>query len=168
MLKFFPKILVCTEQFPLLKGARGMFLVIIPTILENTDFTSLQRGRKSCKLWIFVQKINALKFAKQNLTALAFKGGEKSCKFSNFVQKINVKKFAKQNLTALLKAGVIGSSIFRFLLVRICNPQPLFTRLWRVVAFITLARGEKNIGCGQNVLTSRHYFLEPITPALKV
>jgi len=28
---------------------------------------------------------------------------------------------------------------------------------------LKLARGEKNIGCGQNVLTSNYYFLEPIT-----
>jgi len=66
-----------------------------------------------------------------------------------------------------LAAGVIGSSNLQLLLVRTCSPKPLLARLWRVLGTFTLARGEKNIGCGQNVLTSIYYFLEPITPALE-
>ncbi|MFK7980493.1 MAG: hypothetical protein AB8G86_10955, partial [Saprospiraceae bacterium] len=63
-----------------------------------------------------------------------------------------------------LLAGVIGSINFRIMLVRTCSPQPILARLWRVLVPKTLARGEQDRGCGQNVLTSSLHFLEPITP----
>ena len=51
---------------------------------------------------------------------------------------------------------------FRFLLVRIFNLTPFFARLWRILNSVKLARGEKNKGCGQNVLTSKQHFLDPV------
>ncbi|OED45699.1 hypothetical protein AB832_01305 [Flavobacteriaceae bacterium (ex Bugula neritina AB1)] len=68
MLKFLPKILVSTSQFPLLKGVRGMLKVILSKNIP--PLAPFKGGKIPYKISNFEQKINALKFAKENLTPL--------------------------------------------------------------------------------------------------
>ena len=72
MLKFFHEDFDLQEVFPPLAGVRGWILGNFVLIHPPTPASG---GENPCKPPNFVQKINALKFAKKNLTALPFEGG---------------------------------------------------------------------------------------------
>ena len=71
MLKFFHEDFDLQEVFPPLAGVRGWILGNFVLIHPPTPASG---GENPCKPPNFVQKINALKFAKKNLTALPPEG----------------------------------------------------------------------------------------------
>ena len=71
MLKFFHEDFDLQEVFPPLAGVRGWILDNFVLIHPPTPASG---GENPCKPPNFVQKINALKFAKKNLTALPLEG----------------------------------------------------------------------------------------------
>ena len=71
MLKFFHEDFDLQEVFPPLAGVRGWILGNFVLIHPPPPASG---GENPCKPPNFVQKINALKFAKKNLTALPLEG----------------------------------------------------------------------------------------------
>ena len=79
MLKFNPEVFGLHGAIPPLKGARGMFFDTNSHYYGNYRCyippTPFKGGENPCKSPNFVQKINALKFAKTELNSPAQKGG---------------------------------------------------------------------------------------------
>ena len=73
MLKFFHEDFDLQEVFPPLAGVRGWILGNFVLIHPPTPASG---GENPCKPSNFVQKINALKFAKTELNSPASKGGK--------------------------------------------------------------------------------------------